>query len=63
LENEQIIVVISPDSPSIVATSDPTTALVLHASPSNVGSVIVNGEMVKENGKLLKADGPKLKHE
>lgn len=62
MESEQIIVVISTDSPSIVATSDPTTALVLHASPSNVGSV-VNGEMVKENDKLLKADGPKLKHE
>ena len=57
------IVVISTDSPCMVAASDPAAALVLHASPSDVESVIVNGEMVKENGKLLKVDWPKLKHE
>jgi cytosine/adenosine deaminase-related metal-dependent hydrolase len=57
------IVVISTDSPCMVAASDPAAALVLHASPSDVESVIVNGEMVKDNGKLLKVDWPKLKLE
>ncbi|KAH6677069.1 hypothetical protein B0J14DRAFT_535379 [Halenospora varia] len=57
------IVVISTDSPCMVAARNPAAALVLHASPSDVESVIVNGEMVKENGKLLKVDWPKLKRE
>jgi cytosine/adenosine deaminase-related metal-dependent hydrolase len=57
------IVVISTDSPCMVAASNPAAALVLHAAPSDVDSVIVNGEMVKENGKLLKVDWSKLKHE
>jgi cytosine/adenosine deaminase-related metal-dependent hydrolase len=57
------IVVISTDSPCMVAASNPAAALVLHASPSDVESVIVNGEIVKENGKLLKVDWSNLKHE
>ena len=57
------LIVISTDSPCMVASSDPAAALVMHASPSDVESVMVNGEMVKENGKLLKVDWSTLKHE
>jgi cytosine/adenosine deaminase-related metal-dependent hydrolase len=57
------IVIISTDSPCMVAASNPAAALVLHASPSDVESVIINGEMVKENGKLLKVDWSTLKSE
>jgi cytosine/adenosine deaminase-related metal-dependent hydrolase len=57
------IVVISTDSPCMVAASDPAASLVLHASPSDVEFVIVNGEIVKENGKLLKVDWLNLKQE
>jgi cytosine/adenosine deaminase-related metal-dependent hydrolase len=57
------IVLISTDSPCMVASRDFAAALVLHASPSDVESVIVNGEVVKDNGKLLKVDWSKLKHE
>jgi cytosine/adenosine deaminase-related metal-dependent hydrolase len=57
------IVVVSTDSPSMVASCNPAAAFVLHASPSDVESVFINGEMVKENGKLTKVDWPTLKQE
>jgi hypothetical protein len=47
----------------MVAASNPAVALVLYASLSDVESVIINGEMVKENGKLLKVDWSTLKSE
>jgi cytosine/adenosine deaminase-related metal-dependent hydrolase len=55
------IVIISTNSPCIVAASNPAAALVLHTSPSDVESVIINSEIVKENGKLLKVDWSTLK--
>ncbi|CZR63524.1 uncharacterized protein PAC_13421 [Phialocephala subalpina] len=57
------IVLISTDSPCMVASGNPAAALVLHASPSDVEFVFINGEMVKENGKLVKVDWPTLKQE
>jgi cytosine/adenosine deaminase-related metal-dependent hydrolase len=57
------IVLISTDSPCMVAAGNPAAALVLHASPSDVETVIVNGEIVKENGRLVKVDWSKLKDE
>ncbi|KAE8442526.1 hypothetical protein EG329_003241 [Mollisiaceae sp. DMI_Dod_QoI] len=57
------IVLISTDSPCMVASGNPAAALVLHASPSDVESVIINGELVKENGKLVRVDWPSLKRE
>jgi cytosine/adenosine deaminase-related metal-dependent hydrolase len=57
------IILISTDSPCMVAAGDPAAALVLHASPSDVEHVIINGEVVKENGKLLRVDWSTLKHE
>lgn len=57
------VVVISTDSPCMVASSNLAAALVLHASPSDVETVIVNGEIVKDNGKLLRVDWSELQKE
>jgi cytosine/adenosine deaminase-related metal-dependent hydrolase len=55
------IITISTDSPCMVAASNLAAALVLHASPADVECVFVNGEMVKQDGKLLKVDWSTLK--
>jgi cytosine/adenosine deaminase-related metal-dependent hydrolase len=57
------IVLIGTDSPCMVAAVNPAAALVMHASPSDVESVIVNGELLKENGELLRVDWSTLKEE
>ena len=57
------IIIINTSSPYMVTDSDPAAALVLHACPADVETVFVNGEVVKENGKLLKVDWPRLKHQ
>ena len=57
------VVVISTDSPCMVGSSNLAAALVLHASRSDVETVIVNGEIVKDNGKLLRVDWSELKNE
>ena len=38
-------------------------ALVIHASPADMESIFINGEMAKENGKLLRIDWATLKHQ
>lgn len=50
------IVLINTDSPCMIGSIDLGAALVMHASPADVDTVLVNGEMVKQNGKLLKVD-------
>ena len=57
------IVIISTDSPCIVPASNPATALVWYTLLSDIESVIINSEIVKENSKLLKADWSSLKSE
>jgi cytosine/adenosine deaminase-related metal-dependent hydrolase len=57
------IIIVDMDSPCMVGATNPAAALAIHASPSDVQSVIINGEFVKENGKLLKVDWSKLKLE
>jgi cytosine/adenosine deaminase-related metal-dependent hydrolase len=57
------IVIINTDSPCMIAANNRAAALVLHASPSDVDSVFVNGELVKENGILTRVDWQKLKVE
>ena len=54
------IVVIGMDSPCIVGTTNLRAALVMHASPSDVECVIVNGEVVREDRKLLKVEWEKF---
>ena len=55
------ITLIRTDGPSMVASVDYSAALVTHASAADVESVMVNGEWVKKNGKLLKVDWDELK--
>lgn len=57
------IVVIGMGSPCMVGATNLGAALVMHASPSDVEWVIVNGEVVKEDGKLLRVEWEKLKGE
>jgi precorrin-6B methylase 2 len=47
----------------MIAAKNPAAAIVLHASPSDVDSVFVNGEIVKQNGILKKVDWQNLKAE
>ncbi|QKX64659.1 uncharacterized protein TRUGW13939_11835 [Talaromyces rugulosus] len=50
------IVLIRTDSPSMVSTVNHGAALVMHCHPTDVDTVMVNGEIVKRDGKLLKVD-------
>lgn len=55
------VVIISTYSPCMVGSSNLAAALVLHASPSDVETVIINEEIVKDNGKLLRVNWSELK--
>jgi cytosine/adenosine deaminase-related metal-dependent hydrolase len=57
------VVIMNTDSPCMIAAKNPAAAIVLHASPSDVDSVFVNGEIVKQNGILKKVDWQNLKAE
>lgn len=50
------IVLIRTDLPSMVASVNYGPAMVMHCHPSDVDTVIVNGEIVKQDGILLKVD-------
>jgi 5-methylthioadenosine/S-adenosylhomocysteine deaminase len=41
---------------NLVAVRDPVMAIVLHANPANVDTVMIQGEIVKHKGKLVHAD-------
>jgi cytosine/adenosine deaminase-related metal-dependent hydrolase len=56
------VVLIRTDSPCMVAAMDLAAAIVLHASPADVDTVWVNGEVVKSGGKLTKVDWKDLSH-
>lgn len=55
------IVLWKTDTPSLIGTVDFSAALVTHAAPSDVDSVMINGEWVKRNGRLLRIDWDDLK--
>lgn len=55
------VILICTDSPCMVASSDLAAAIVMHASPADVDTVFVNGEMVKRGGKLMRIDWDTLK--
>ena len=55
------IVLIRTDSPSMIGAVDYGAALVTHAAPSGVDTVLINGEIVKKGGKLMKVDWDELK--
>ncbi|KAL6248231.1 hypothetical protein RBB50_004486 [Rhinocladiella similis] len=55
------LVLIRTDSPGMVSAVDCSAALVTHAAASDVDSVMINGEWVKREGRLLKVDWNSLK--
>ncbi|KIX08370.1 uncharacterized protein Z518_03026 [Rhinocladiella mackenziei CBS 650.93] len=55
------IVLIRTDGPSMVSSVDFGGALVTHCSAADVDTVLVNGEIVKREGKLLRVDWDGLK--
>jgi cytosine/adenosine deaminase-related metal-dependent hydrolase len=57
------VVLIRTDSPCMVASGDFAAAIVMHASPSDVDTVMVSGEVVKRNGKLTRVDWGTLKNQ
>jgi len=57
------IILISTDGPSMIANVDLASAMVLHATPADVETVIVNGEVVKKEGKLTRINWDEVKKE
>jgi cytosine/adenosine deaminase-related metal-dependent hydrolase len=55
------LVLIRTDSPSMVGALDFSAALVTHCTAGEVDSVMVNGEWVKRDKKLLRVDWDELK--
>jgi cytosine/adenosine deaminase-related metal-dependent hydrolase len=55
------LILIRTDSPSMIASTDYGAAMVMHANPSDVEMVMINGEIVKQSGKLLKLDWDNFK--
>ena len=57
------ITLMSTDGPSMVASLGLAAVIVLHATPAEVETVIVNGEIVKKDGKLTRINWGELKKE
>ncbi|KIW81884.1 hypothetical protein Z517_04910 [Fonsecaea pedrosoi CBS 271.37] len=55
------MVLVRTDSPSMAGSVDFSAALVTHAAAADVDTVMVNGEIVKRAGKLVKVDWDDLK--
>jgi cytosine/adenosine deaminase-related metal-dependent hydrolase len=55
------LLIISVDSPMMVGSVDLAAAMVMHATPADVETVIVNGEIVKKDGKLQRVNWNVLK--
>jgi len=55
------MILINTDSPCMVAGLDLGAAMVMHATPADVDTVIINGEIVKRHGELLRVDWKTLK--
>ncbi|OQV04913.1 hypothetical protein CLAIMM_09727 [Cladophialophora immunda] len=55
------VVLVRTDAPSMVGCVDFSAALVTHAAPADVDTVLVNGEVVKRAGALVKVDWADLK--
>jgi cytosine/adenosine deaminase-related metal-dependent hydrolase len=55
------LIVVRTDSPHMAAVSDPAAALVLYAAASDVDTVLVAGQAVKQDGKLVGVDWPRLR--
>lgn len=51
------------DSPRMVPVHDPVAALVMFANASDVDAVFVDGKLMKQGGKLVGIDWPKVRME
>jgi cytosine/adenosine deaminase-related metal-dependent hydrolase len=56
---EADIVLLRKSDINMRATADPVSAIVLHAGVANVDTVLVGGNIVKQNGKLTYRDLPR----
>ncbi|KAL6799341.1 Metallo-dependent hydrolase [Trichoderma sp. SZMC 28013] len=54
------IVLIRTDSPSMVSSVNYGPAMVMHCHPTDVSTVMINGEIVKRDGILLRVEWDKL---
>jgi cytosine/adenosine deaminase-related metal-dependent hydrolase len=55
------LLIISVDSPMMVGSVDLAAAMVMHVTPADVETVIVNVEIVKKDGKLQRVNWDVLK--
>ena len=54
------IIMYSMESPILTPTIDPVASLVLYGTHSDIDTIIVNGDIVKDNGKLCNSDTAKI---
>jgi 5-methylthioadenosine/S-adenosylhomocysteine deaminase len=54
------IIVVSPDSPSLGVLTDPARLLVTAATPRDVDLVLVDGRILKRDGRLTAVDPPEI---
>lgn len=57
------LLIVKTDSPRMSPVNDPVAALVMYANASDVDTVFVDGNIVKQNGKLKVVDWPKVSTE
>ncbi|MGE0253930.1 MAG: amidohydrolase family protein [Alphaproteobacteria bacterium] len=55
------IVLLRADDLNLLPVNDPVQAVVLHATPANVDTVMIAGRLAKQDGRLLGVDLPKVK--
>ncbi|KAK3644037.1 hypothetical protein LTR56_009889 [Elasticomyces elasticus] len=46
---------------NMVPVNNPVRALMFHAHPGNIDTVLINGKIMKQNGELVGFDWPKLR--
>jgi cytosine/adenosine deaminase-related metal-dependent hydrolase len=54
------VIVVSPDSPSLGVLTDPARLLVTAATPRDVDVVLVDGRVLKRDGKLTMVDATEI---
>ncbi len=57
------VIVVSPDSPSLGVVTDPARLLVTAATPRDVDLVLIDGRILKRDGKLTRADPAEIASE
>lgn len=57
------ILIINAESPNLAACLDPFVGFVFNASDADIETVMVDGEIMKQNGKFTRYDWPKVARE